>query len=139
MTDTQGKAKDPATNQTGGVAYGVLDMKSNKKWPVAEAQIREITKQHGDVLMWFFDFVCTPKQIPTAQEYAAEALNLIVELCPEMKITRIVIGVTVKDKDRPAKKVMMGIAAKLTPPEILSRIDFSTERTYLWVGGQLQS
>lgn len=139
MTDTQGKAHDPTTNTTGGVAYGTIDMRSGKKWPAAEAQIREITKQHGDVMMWMFDFVCTPNQIPTAQEYAAQALNLIVELCPDLKITRIVIGVTIKDEWRPAKQIMMGIAAKLSAPDIMSTIDFSTERTYLWVGGQLQS
>lgn len=139
MTDTQGKGHDPTTNKTGGVAYGTINMKVGKKWPSAEAQIRQITAQHGDVMMWLFDFLCTPNQMDTAQEYAQKAYSLIEELCPDLKSTRIVIGIATKDEERPAKQVMMGIAAKLSAPDILSTIDFSTERTYLWVGGQLQS
>lgn len=138
MTDTQGKGHDPTTGMTGGVAYGTLDMKRGKLWPVAEAQIRRITEQHGDVMMWMFDFLCTPNQMPRAQEYAQKAQTLIEELCPDLKSSRIVIGIATKDEERPAKKVMMGIAARLDSASIMSTIDFSNERTFLWVGGKLQ-
>ena len=139
MTDTQGKGKDPATGETGGVAYGKLDMRNGKKWDVAEATIRQLAAKHGDVMMWFFDFVCTPNQMETAQGYTVDALNLIVELCPDIKLSRVVIGVCTKDEDRPAKQVMMGIAARLSAPDILSTIDFGSERIHLWVGGEYQS
>ncbi len=138
MTDTQGKGYDPTTEQTGGVAYGMLDMRRGKLWPNADRQIRVITKQHGDVMMWMFDFLCTPNQMPRAQEYAQKAQSLIEEICPDLKPSRIVIGIATKDEERPAKQVMMGIAARLNSADIMSTIDFSTERTFLWVGGKLQ-
>ena len=133
-----GTARNPQTGETGNVAYGTLDMQHGSKWPEAEAQIRGITAQHGDVMMWLFDFVCTPNQIDTAQEYVQHAYTLIEELCPDLNPNRIVLGIATKDVERPAKRVMMGIAARLSPEAILSTIDFSTERTFLWVGGKLQ-
>lgn len=138
MTEAQGKGYDPETKTTGGVAYGMLDMKTGKKWPTAAAQIRQVTKQHGDVMMWLFDFVCTPNQIPLAQEYVQKAYSLIEEICPDLKSTRIVIGLCTKDEERPAKQVLMGVAARLDASSILSTLDFSTERLFLWVGGKLQ-
>lgn len=137
--DEQGTGIDPETNEKKGIAYGTINMTTGKKWGDAELQIRTITAQHGNVLMWFFDFVCTPNQMPTAQNYVTDAINLIVELCPDIRINRVVVGVCTKDADRPAKQVMMGIAAQMNQEEILRSIDLQSERIHLWVGGRLQA
>ena len=46
---------------------GVGYFKDETLLTAAKAEIERLTKKHGNVMMWFFDFVCTPNQIPTGQ------------------------------------------------------------------------
>lgn len=126
------KDKDIDDNET-PVAYGSLYMDAGEKREKAEHQIRGISTKKP--FMWFFDIVCTPNQLPAANNMATDLTSLIKELNPKIKDVAIVVGVTTKDKVRPAQIIMRRIASRWQGDK-LEGLELKSGRRFLWVGGQ---
>lgn len=115
------------------VGYGSLYMNNGEKFAKAEPQIRNVSS--NDPFMWFFDIICTQNQIPAANDMALEVTALIRECCPKMKDLAIVIGVTTKDTEWPARLLMERIARKYSGNK-LEGMELSSGKRFLWVGGE---
>lgn len=112
-------------------AYGSLYMDAGEKMDKAEIQIREVSAMKTPA-MWFFDIVCTPNQIPTGRKNALQVWDWIREACPDLKGSRIVVGLTTKDNDRPAQAILMAIQDKQPTSKILEELKLN-DRRMVWV------
>lgn len=113
-----------------GAAYGSLYMDEGEKMDKAELQIKELSAEKP--VMWCFDIICTPNQIPAARENALKIWDMIHEACPDMKGSRIVVGVSTKEKNRPAQGILEAIGEKKPTEDILLGLQLD-DRTMLWV------
>jgi len=117
-----------------GVAYGLLRMKTGEKIEVAEDQIQRLSKK--ELQAWFFDIICTPNQIPTAKVVAEDVLTLILKYCPDLKASRICVGVTTSNEQRPAHAFMRRATAKQRDEDLFIGYGLESGRRFLWIGGE---
>lgn len=118
-----------------GAAYGSLYMNQGEKLQKAKVQIIRVSEQKP--LVWFFDIVCTPNQMPNAQSEAAFITGYIKGINGDIAEDNIVVGVTTDGMDRPAWNMMQQLIKGRTGPTD-NVLEVKTGKRYTYIGGRLR-
>lgn len=135
MTDEQKPAEE---QKPVNIAYSTLNMKQGKKAQEGIESVRTISAKKP--YAWFFDVICNPNQIENARTAAAAIYGEISEVCADMPLERIIVGITVNTKKLPAQTVMYRLNQQVHREDLLLGMheEFENKRMFLWLGGQPQ-
>jgi hypothetical protein len=120
------------------IAYGALYMKKGEPIDRAYTQIKNVSKKQP--YAWFFDIICTPNQIEAARTNAADLYARIADANLDMPEDKMIVGITVSEKLRPAMTVMQRLSQQVAGEDLLLGMQkyFDDRRMFLWIGGQPQ-
>lgn len=128
--------EDRETKNDTSVGYGSMYMDSGEKYESAEHLVREVSEK-SKPFMFFFDIICTPNQVPAAQEMAVKISHLIEDTNPDMKMGACVVGITTKDKERTAQTLLQRIASQYKGDK-LQGLKLDDGRHFIYVDGEIR-
>lgn len=130
MDDEQLEARE--TKRDTAVAYGTVYMDAGEKLDAALEQVDTLSLKKP--FMFFFDIVCTPNQLDTAKENAVAISAEIRGMNNGIQEQAIVVGITTKDKERPAQTLLQRIASQYEGNK-LEGMKLDDGRHFIYVGG----
>lgn len=117
------------------IAYSSLRLDKGEKLTLARDKIRTLSAKKP--YAWFFDIICTPNQIDEARRCIAAIYSYTGKYAPQVPDDKVILGVTVKENERPARTLMNRLSNKYAG-EMLGNMGLDTGRRLLWIAGEPQ-